>query len=114
MSVKRLSIMTSSSTSGSISNEMNALYNDYIRNYARLLMFQNGWNAGVPNGPHVLYKHIETINKTNRYSNVTYKSIDKSVKRKADLAAYVIELGGSFEKIGEEDESIGGDYQKVG
>lgn len=99
---KTLQITYSSTTSSSIGN-LNRYKDDYLASYGRFFALNNP-----------LYKYGGTkdiIHKTQIVNKVT---IDKKAKTPDVDISYLVILGGTFEKIGEEDEAIGGGNQKVG
>lgn len=61
--------------------------------------------------PNTQYKYIPYHVRQNVYRKTTVSK--KNQKAGHDIANLVI-LGGPFEKIGEQDEDVGGGFQKVG
>lgn len=112
--MKRLEISYSSNTSGSMSEKHNQLYNDYCRGHASLLTLQGSTaGIGVPTQG-VLYK-FNGVRLDTTYAKKNVESIKQKKVEIPDVErGIIIQLGGTFEKIGDEDEAIGGGDQKVG
>ena len=100
--MKRLEFKDSHSTSSSLHGDIFGSYFDrYMAQHGRLLI---GGKA---------YRHSSTVQETNVLTRTIKVSIAQQ-KQAPYGELYIVRLGGPFEEVGEENEAIGGDNQKVG
>jgi hypothetical protein len=102
--VKRLEFTDSSRTSASLStNKLDAKADWWIMNHAMPLKVAGSF-----------YKFIGAKHQIESLVSVKKVLIDKNDPTPDIDKMFIVELGGPFEKIGDDDEAIGGGTQKVG
>lgn len=102
--VKRLEFTDSSRTSSSLStNKLDAKAAEWISSHARMLSTYGSY-----------YKFIGTTYRRDNLVSVKKMFIESKDATPDFDKAFVVELGGLFQKIGDDNEVIGGGNQKVG